>query len=177
MNRTPRRLILALALCPPLTALTQTAQTAAPTNPAEAIFAMMNHSAADWNRGDIDTFVTCYKNSPDILFIGRKVVHGYDQMLTTYKTYYGTPEQRGVLTYTQLEVQPLDRHFATVTGHFHLERTPTGGGNSDGYFLLVVEDTSTGWKIVRDDTTPLPAPTTPAPVPTPAPAAPPATNK
>jgi hypothetical protein len=33
-----------------------------------------------------------------------------------------------------------------------------GGGNADGYFLLVVEKTPGGWKIVRDDSTALPPP-------------------
>jgi ketosteroid isomerase-like protein len=154
MTLTPHRLILALTLCLPLTA-------AAQTNPADAIFAVLNHSADDWNRGDLDAFATSYKNSPDILFIGRKTSHGYAQMLATYKASYPTPEKRGTLSFTHLEVQPLDMHFATATGHFHLDRTPAGGGNADGYFLLVLELTPTGWKIVRDDTTSLPP--TPAP--------------
>jgi len=62
----------------------------------------------------------------------------------------------GTLTYTGLEVQPLDERFATVTGRFHLERTAAGGGNADGFYLLVMEKTPEGWKIVRDDTTVLP---------------------
>jgi ketosteroid isomerase-like protein len=45
-----------------------------------------------------------------------------------------------------------------VTGRFHLERTADGGGNADGYYLLVVEKTKDGWKIVRDDSTSLPPP-------------------
>jgi ketosteroid isomerase-like protein len=151
MNRLPSRLILALALCLPLAA-------AAQTNPAEPIFAVLNQSAVDWNRGDLDAFASSYKHSPDILFIGHKIARGYDQMLATYNAAYDTPEKRGTLTFTQLEVQPLDANFATATGHFHLERTPAGGGNSDGYFLLVLENTPTGWKIVRDDTTLLPQP-------------------
>jgi len=128
--------------------------------PADAaIRAMMLKSVDDWNRHDIDTFATSYKNSPDILFIGRKVSRGYDQMVATYKSAYGTPEKMGTLTFTELETQPLDANFATVTGHFHLERTAAGGGNADGYFLLVVEHTAAGWKIVRDDSTSLPPPT------------------
>jgi ketosteroid isomerase-like protein len=149
-----RRLILALTLCLPLTA-------AAQTNPAAAIFAVLNHSADDWNRGDLDAFATSYKNSPDILFIGSTVSRGYAQMLAHYKASYPTPEKMGTLTFTHLEVQPLDLHFATATGHFHLDRTPAAGGNADGYFLLVLEKTPTGWKIVRDDTTALPPPSTP----------------
>jgi len=124
-----------------------------------AIRAMMLKSVDDWNRHDLDAFATCYKNSPDILFIGHRVSRGYDQMLATYKSVYGTPEKMGTLTFSELETQPLDAAFATVTGHFHLERTAAGGGNADGYFLLVVEHTPTGWKIVRDDSTSLPPPT------------------
>ena len=125
----------------------------AQTTQSKAIIAVLNQSAVDWNRGDLDAFATSYKNSPDILFIGHKISHGYTQMLATYKAAYPTPEKRGTLTFTQLEAQPLDAHFATATGHFHLDRTPAGGGNADGFFLLVMENTPTGWKIVRDDTT------------------------
>ncbi len=74
-------------------------------------------------------------------------------MLNTYRKGYSTKEKMGTLSFTALEVQPLDEHFATVTGNFHLERTAAGGGNADGYFLLVFEKTSSGWKIVRDATT------------------------
>ncbi len=143
-------LLLALTFALPLAA------TAQPTADAASIIAAMNKSAADWNKGDLDTFATCYKNSPDILFIGKTISRGYAQMLATYKRNYATRDQMGTLAFTQLEVQPLDAHFATVTGQFHLTRTAAGGGNANGYFLLVVEKTSAGWKIVRDDSTVLP---------------------
>ncbi|WP_263380995.1 YybH family protein [Granulicella paludicola] len=144
-----RLLLVASALACPLIAAAQ--------SPADttAILAMMNKSSDDWNKGDMDAFATAYKNSPDILFIGRKTSRGYDQMVATYKKSYATREAMGQLTFSQLEVQPLDAHFATVTGHFHLERKATGGGNADGYYLLVVEKTAAGWKIVRDDSTSL----------------------
>ncbi len=124
---------------------------------AEAIRAVMTQQAADWNRGDLDAFASGYKNSPDILFMGRKLSHGYDGMLAAYKQGYGSREAMGTLSFSDLEVQPLDERFATTTGRFHLERTTAGGGNADGYFLLVLENTASGWKVVRDDTTALPA--------------------
>ena len=123
---------------------------------APAIKAVMKKSAADWNRGDIEAFATSYKNSPDILFLGKTVSRGYAGMLATYRRSYGTREKMGTLSFSRLEVQPLDERFATMTGNFHLERTATGGGNADGHFLLVFEKTSDGWKIVRDDTTAAP---------------------
>jgi Domain of unknown function (DUF4440) len=126
------------------------AQTA---SPAPAIRAVLDKQVVDWNRGDIETFATGYKNSPDILFIGSKISRGYAQMLDTYRKGYSTKEKMGTLSFTWLEVQPLDDRFATVTGNFHLERTAAGGGNADGHFLLVFEKTPAGWKIIRDDTT------------------------
>ncbi len=124
---------------------------------ARAITTLLTTQANDWNSGDLDAFASGYKNSPDILFIGRKVSHGYDQMLAGYRHGYPTREAMGTLTFSQLEVQPLDPRFATVTGHYHLGRSARGGGNADGYFLLVLENTASGWKVVRDDTTSLPS--------------------
>jgi ketosteroid isomerase-like protein len=120
---------------------------------ARAIRAVLDKQVADWNRGDMDAFAAGYENSPDILFMGSKISRGYAQMLDTYRKNYSTKEKMGALSFTGLEVQPLDANFATVTGNFHLERTAAGGGNADGYFLLVMEKTPAGWKIVRDDTT------------------------
>ena len=132
------------------------AQAPPPAGEAQVIRAVLEHSADDWNRGDLDSFAASYKNSPDILFIGRTIRHGYAEMLASYKASYPDSARRGTLSFSQLEVQPLDSRFATATGHFHLERTAAGGGDANGYFLLVLENTASGWKIVRDDTTDLP---------------------
>ena len=123
------------------------------TASAQAIRAVLDKQVVDWNRGDMEAFAKGYKNSPDILFIGSKISRGYAQMLDTYRKNYSTKEKMGTLNFSELEVQPLDEHFATVTGNFHLERTSDGGGDADGYFLLVFEKTPAGWKIVRDATT------------------------
>lgn len=127
----------------------------APASPAEshAIISMLNRTADDWNRGDLDAFARGYKNSPDILFMGPTIRRGYEQMLQGYRKSFPNREAMGKLTFSNLEVQPLDQRFATVTGRFHLERTAAGGGPAGGYFLLVVEKTPSGWKIIRDATT------------------------
>ena len=138
-------------------ALPLVSQTFSPKEDA-AILSVLNKSVVDWNNGDLDAFASSYKNSPDTLFIGHTVRRGYAQMLEAYRTGYSTREKMGTLSYLGLEVQPLDEHFATVTGHFHLERT-AAVGNANGYFLLVMEKTPSGWKIVRDDTTGTDTPT------------------
>jgi ketosteroid isomerase-like protein len=131
---------------------------AAPADPAAEILAVMQNSAAQWNRGDMVAFTRSYKSSPDILFISRSVSHGYAQMLAAYRQHYANRAQMGRLSFSQLAVQPLDERFATVTGNFHLRRAKSTGGDSNGYFLLVFEKTARGWKIVRDDSTALPRP-------------------
>ncbi len=118
-----------------------------------AIRAVMDKQVSDWNRGDIEAFAAGYKNSPDILFMGAKIHHGYADMLASYKANYSTRAKMGTLSFSDLEVQPLDAHFATATGRFHLVRSAADGGNADGFYLLVYEKTPNGWKIVRDDTT------------------------
>ncbi len=115
--------------------------------------AVLTKQAADWNRGDLDAFATGYKNSPDILFIGATVRRGYEGMITSYRKGYPNKAAMGTLTFSDVEVHPLDAHFATVIGKFHLERSAAGGGNADGFYSLVMEKTAAGWKIVLDHTT------------------------
>ena len=118
-----------------------------------AIKALFDKQEADWNRGDLDTFATCYKNSPEILFVGaKKISRGYAEMLARYHTQYPNREAMGTLKFSDVQVQPLDGHFATATGKFHLARTAAGGGDASGSYMLVLEKTAQGWKIVRDVT-------------------------
>jgi len=142
--------VLALALC--IIPAASSAQRA-PSGERDAIITMLNRQAADWNRGNLEAFATGYKHSPDILFMGQPIRRGYDQMLEGYRSKFSNREKMGKLTFSRLDVQPLDEHFATVTGRFYLERTAAGGGDASGYFLLVLEKTPSGWKIIRDDTT------------------------
>jgi uncharacterized protein (TIGR02246 family) len=148
------RVILLLVLCSTPFAF---AGQVTPSDEA-AIRALFDQQTADWNRGDLDAFATVYKNSPDILFIGSKVSRGYAAMLERYHSAYSTPEKMGKLTFSEVEVQPLDDRFATTTGKFHLARTAAGGGDASGSFMLVVEKTAQGWKIVRDVTIVAPKP-------------------
>jgi len=125
----------------------------APSADEAGIRAVLTKQATDWNRGDLEAFAAGYKNSPDILFIGTTVRRGYDGMIASYRKNYPNKSAMGVLSFTNVEVHPLDAHFATVIGNFHLERTAAGGGNADGFYSLVLEKTPAGWKIILDHTT------------------------
>src|SRR5579875_897947 len=41
-----------------------------------------------WDQGDIDSFMSGYKNSPETLFIARQVSKGYNEILAEYKHDY-----------------------------------------------------------------------------------------
>jgi ketosteroid isomerase-like protein len=151
MMRYVSGLVVAVSLLMPVAALAQ-------ADPSAAIKAVLAKQVVDWNKGDLDAFAKGYKDSPDILFMGNPVSHGYAGMVAKYKKNYSNHDQMGVLSFSELEVQPLDARFATVTGKFHLERTAAGGGNADGYYLLVFEKTAAGWKCIRDSTTPMASP-------------------
>lgn len=106
-----------------------------------------------WNRGDLEAFSQTYKNAPDTLFISSTVNRGFAGMLDAYRREYPTRAAMGTLSFSGLEVRPLDDRFAVVVGHYSLERNKKDGGNAQGIFSLVLEKTEKGWKIIVDHTT------------------------
>jgi ketosteroid isomerase-like protein len=105
-----------------------------------------------WNKGDLAAFTSSFKDSPDTLFITHQVFRGFAGLLEEYKRDYPNKAAMGTLAYSDLEVHPLDENFAIVIGKYHLERGKKGG-NAEGLFSLVFENTDNGWKIVLDHTT------------------------
>ena len=106
-----------------------------------------------WNKGDLVGFASGFKDSPDTLFITHTVSRGFSGLLDEYKRDYPNKAAMGTLTYSDLEVHPLDENFAVVIGKYRLERSKKDGGNAEGLFSLVFENTDNGWKIVVDHTT------------------------
>ena len=106
-----------------------------------------------WNRGDLEAYASGYKDSPDLLFIGRQISRGYGSLVEDYRKNYPNKEAMGALAFSELEPHVLDEHFAIVLGKYHLDRTKKAGGPADGIFSLVFEKTDKGWKIIVDHTT------------------------
>jgi ketosteroid isomerase-like protein len=108
---------------------------------------------AAWNRGDIEGFAQGYKDSPDTIFLTRQVSRGFAGLVEQYRHDYPTKAAMGTLSFSDLEVHPLDDRFAVCIGKYELERSKKDGGHAEGLFSLVLEKTDKGWKIIIDHTT------------------------
>jgi ketosteroid isomerase-like protein len=106
-----------------------------------------------WNVGDIAGYVKGYKDSPDTLFIGKQVSHGFKEILEDYERNYPNRSSMGTLTFSELEVHPVSEAYAICIGKYHVERSRKDGGPADGMFSLLLEKTPDGWKIILDHTT------------------------
>ncbi|HTJ31506.1 MAG TPA: nuclear transport factor 2 family protein [Acidobacteriaceae bacterium] len=149
--------VLGLSILPAATA--QAGAQAGETGDKAEIRAVIAKQVAAWNKGDIESFMKGYEDSPETTFVGSLTVNkGYGQVLDRYKKNYATRALMGMLTFHDLEVRLLPSssgktEYALVTGHFHLDRTERGKtGKDDGIFSLVFHKTADGWKIVLDHT-------------------------
>jgi ketosteroid isomerase-like protein len=93
-----------------------------------------------------------YDHSPDTVFIGQNIQHGYDAVLRRYHERYPTPRTMGRLAFSDLSVNVLNSDYASVVGAFHLTRPASAGGNASGVFSLLFHRTGAGWKIILDHT-------------------------
>jgi uncharacterized protein (TIGR02246 family) len=138
-----QRVCLLFVLAVTLTALGQ-------EKPEVAIRHLLADQTTAWNRGDIDTFMKSYEDSPKTTFVGQTVQYGYATIRERYAKVYPTPAGMGKLTFSNLAIRLLDPGYAVATGNFHLERTAAGGGNAEGIFSLVLKQEPQGWKIILD---------------------------
>ncbi|MCW5963421.1 MAG: SgcJ/EcaC family oxidoreductase [Bryobacterales bacterium] len=142
--------VLALSLA--LLVLLFTACTPGGADERAAVMAVLEAQQAAWNAGDLAGFLEGYERTAEITFVGREVSRGYDGLEARYRRAYGTREQMGTLTFSELEFRPLGPGVAFVIGRFALARTEAGGGPATGRFTLVLRKTADGWKAIHDHT-------------------------
>ncbi len=140
----PLRFVFLLVAIVPAMALAQASD--------PAVRQVLDNQVSAWNRGDINTFMQGYDDSPETTFIGKAMVKGYAGVRANYHRRYASAEAMGKLDFSAIEVKPLGANFALVTGKFHLTRTEAGGGDASGVFSLVFKHKTAGWKIILDHT-------------------------
>ena len=107
-------------------------------------------SADAWNRGDLETYMQAYWNSPETTFAGgARLTTGYAQTLEQYKKgYTGPGKEMGKLDYPDITPQFLCADTALVRGRWHLKMT--SGKEPHGVFSLIMKKLPEGWRIIHD---------------------------
>lgn len=119
---------------------------------------MLQRSAADWNRGDLDGFMRDYaKDSLTSYMAGAHVQYGWQPLYDRYQRNYFAPgKSRDSLSFDELRVRVLTLDLAFATARFKLSR-----GDSvvaSGPFTLVLQREGDRWRILHDHTSPDPKP-------------------
>jgi beta-aspartyl-peptidase (threonine type) len=132
-----RIIFLLLALSVPLTAQ------------SSPILQVLNQQQADWNRHDLQAFMSGYWNSPSLTFFGAKKTSGWQATLDRYrKTYQSDGHEMGKLEFSDLQIEELARNAAFVRGSWRL--TLSDGKTPHGLFTLIFRKFPEGWKIIHD---------------------------
>lgn len=115
------------------------------------ITAVLTAQQEAWNRGDVNTFLTGYWNSPELTFSGSDgIARGIAGVRERYQRNYPDRASMGELTFSSLEFRFIGPQAALVLGRWHLKRESKG--DVGGVFSLVWQRFQDGWKIVHDHT-------------------------
>ena len=110
---------------------------------------MMSASAAAWNRGDLDLFVSDYLPGQGTTFIGRRgVLRGVDAIRANYAARFAPGGQRDSLHFEQMEVDELAPNVANVIAWYVLQRGDSV--TARGPTSLVMRKMNGRWRIVHD---------------------------
>jgi ketosteroid isomerase-like protein len=117
-----------------------------------AVRAVLDRQVADWNKGDLEAFLTGYWNSPKVVFQSGGQRHvGYSAMRERYRRrYQAEGRAMGQLEFSALEIEPLGEGAILARGGWRL--TMPDGSKPGGLFTLILRRLPEGWKIVHDHT-------------------------
>ena len=118
----------------------------------QAIRAVLRRQEADWNKGDLDAFLTGYWKSPRVVFqSGGNRYDGWEAMRDRYrKRYKAEGRAMGEVSFSRdrhRNAQPRGRPCA-----WGLALTMPDGSKPGGLFTLIFRKFPDGWKIVHDHT-------------------------
>jgi uncharacterized protein (TIGR02246 family) len=115
----------------------------------EQLAAQLERAAADWNRGDLEGFLSDYAAESTTTFVdGRRARHGFDFIRRKYAPWFAPDARRDTLHFEEMEARRLSPTLALVTARFILVRG--GATTASGPFTLVMELRRDGWRILHD---------------------------
>ncbi len=123
-----------------------------PDDSTRAVRAILDRQVADWNRGDLEGFLTGYWNSPKVVFQSGGQRHdGFEVMRDRYRRrYQAEGKAMGRLVFSGVDIEPLGPESILVRGEWRL--TMPDGSRPGGLFTLIFRKLPEGWKIVHDHT-------------------------
>ena len=108
---------------------------------------------AAWNSGDLDGYVSHYKDAPDTQAILGTSAHGLETIRNAFRQNFPNSESMGRLENSEVDVRELGEKFALVTGKYHLSRSKRAGGDATGTFTEIFEKTAAGWQVIFSENT------------------------
>lgn len=106
-----------------------------------------------WNKGDLDSYLSHYKDGQDTQAVLATLVRGVDNIRAAYRSNFPNKDSMGAIEDSEVEVRALGDNFALATGKYHLSRNKKAGGDVSGTFTEVFEKTPAGWKIIFSEST------------------------
>lgn len=101
-----------------------------------------------WNNGDLRGFMLGYWMSDSLAFSGGKnITYGWQPALERYERSYGSEEQMGKLTFSDVKTNLSGKASAYTTGAWQLARY---SDTLSGRFTLVWRRVNGAWVIVAD---------------------------
>ena len=117
--------------------------------PAAQIVSQLDRAAGDWNRGDLDAFLSDYAAESTTTFVdGRRARHGFEFIRRHYAPRFAPGARRDSLRFEEVETRSLRPGLALVTARYVLSRG--GAVTASGPFTLVMEQRAAGWRILHD---------------------------
>ena len=116
---------------------------------------VLERSAAAWSAGDLDTFMACYENSPDTIYLtATQIVSGYADIRSMYAERFGAEggHSMGDLTVKLLRVTRIGSQHVLAVGLYSLQGVEFAEGRHTGMCSLVLHNTADGWRICADHT-------------------------
>ncbi len=109
---------------------------------------MLANQVKQWNKGNIEGYMSGYWDNDSMLFIGSKGPrYGYVNTLERYKEAYPDKDHMGKLISTISRMEQISKEYYFVVGTWQLQRK---AGDVGGSYTLLLRKISGQWVIVCD---------------------------